>query len=408
MRPGFRTAMVCALLFGGTLLLYGRVTGFDFVNIDDPVYVTGNPMVQRGLSWAGAVWAFTAPSDYWHPLAWLSHMADCQLYGLAPAGHHFTSILWHALNAVLAFLVFRTLMGGTWRSAFAAALFAWHPLRVESVAWVTERKDVMSGCFFLLTVLAYARFAAARSAGRPACRSYGLALVFFAAGLMSKPMLVTLPFVLLLLDYWPLARQPRWPARRQVREKLPFFALAGAAGVATVLMQKSAGGFVLSLPVTARLGNAAVALVRYLGKFLWPFDLIVCYAHPGSWPVETILAAVALLLGLGATVWWQRRDRPWLATGLAWYLVTLLPVLGLVQLGFQAMADRYTWPSPARHRTRPGAVPAWADHPAVAFRGGGRGLGGARGLRPPHLEPGGCLEEFRGPFRARGPGGWPQ
>ncbi|MGH7996288.1 MAG: tetratricopeptide repeat protein [Opitutaceae bacterium] len=343
MRPATRTAIVCTLLFGGTLLLYSRTAGFGFINLDDPVYVTENPMVRAGLSWAGVVWAFTAPSDYWHPLAWLSHMLDCQLYGLSAGGHHMTSVIWHALNAVLVFFVFRRLTGGAWRSAFAAALFAWHPLRVESVAWIAERKDVMSGFFFLLTILAYARYAAARSAGRPALRAYLLTLAGFAAGLMSKPMVVTLPCVLLLLDYWPLARQPPWPVRRLVFEKLPFFALSGAAAVATVLMQKSSGAFVLSLPLGARLENAVVSLARYVGKFVWPFDLIVCYRHPDWWPAGAVLASAALVLGLAALAWWQRRNRPWIATGLAWFLVTLLPVLGIVQVGLQAMADRYTY-----------------------------------------------------------------
>jgi protein O-mannosyl-transferase len=343
MRPGIRTAIVCALLFSATLLLFLRATRCGFVNIDDPIYVTDSPMVVGGLSWAGVAWAFTAPSDYWHPLATLSHMLDCQLFGLSPAGHHSTSILWHAINAVLAFLVFRALTGGLWRSAFAAALFAWHPLRVESVVWIAERKDVMSGCFFLLTVLAYLRFAAARSAGHPARGAYLLALGAFAAGLMSKPMLVTLPFVLLLLDYWPLARQRALSARRLVLEKLPFFALAGAAAVVTVLMQRNAEAFVLDLPLAARLGNAAVSSVRYLGKFAWPFDLIVCYEHPGSWPPAAVIGSVTLLLCMVAVAWWQRRNRPWIAVGLGWYLVTLLPAIGLVQVGFQSMADRYTY-----------------------------------------------------------------
>jgi len=343
MRPGLRTAIICALLFAGTLLLFSRAERFGFVNMDDPLYVTDSPMVERGLSWAGVAWAFTAPSDYWHPLATLSHMLDCQLFGLSPAGHHSTSVLWHAINAVLAFLVFRVLTGGLWRSAFAAALFAWHPLRVESVVWITERKDVMSGCFFLLTVLAYVRFAAARSAGRPAVRAYLLALVFFAAGLMSKPMLVTLPFVLLLLDWWPLARQRRLTGRQLLLEKLPFFAMAGAAAAVTVLMQRNADAFVLKLSLADRMENAVVSFDRYLGKFVWPFDLIVCYEHPGSWPAATILGAALLISCLAAIAWWQRRARPWIAVGLGWYLVTLLPTIGLIQVGFQAMADRYTY-----------------------------------------------------------------
>jgi tetratricopeptide (TPR) repeat protein len=336
--------MACALLFGGTLLLFSRATDFGFVNYDDPSYVTDNLQVQGGLSWAGLLWAFTAPLDYWHPLTWLSHMLDWQLYGPSASGHHLTSVLWHALNAVLAFLLFRRLAGGFWRSAFAAALFAWHPLRVESVVWITERKDVMSGCFFMLTLLAYARYVAVRAAGRPAWRPHLLALACFAAGLMSKPMLVTLPLVLLLLDFWPFARGTSLAAWRQlVLEKLPFFALSAAAAVATVLMQRQAGAFVLDVPIGARAGNAVVSLVRYLGKFVWPLDLVVCYPHPGYWPALAVVGASALAIGFGCLAWQQRRSRPWIATGGLWFLVTLLPVIGLVQVGFQAMADRYTY-----------------------------------------------------------------
>lgn len=340
MRPGPRTAILCALLFAGTLLLFSRALRCDFVNFDDPGYVTANPVVQGGLSRAGILWAFTARADYWHPLAWLSHMLDCQLYGLSPAGHHLSSVLWHALNAVLAYLLFQSLVGGPWRSAFAAALFAWHPLRVESVVWISERKDVMSGCFFLLTLLAYADFARSHAAGRPSRRSYLLALGLFAAGLMSKPMLVTLPLILLVLDAWPL---PHRPLRRLLLEKLPFFALSAAAAAATLVMQGKEGAFVLRLPLGARFANAAVSLVRYLGKALWPFDLAVCYPHPGSWPAAAVLGSAALLLALAGAAWWQLRDRPWIAAGLGIFLIALLPVLGLIQVGFQAMADRYTY-----------------------------------------------------------------
>jgi Flp pilus assembly protein TadD len=341
MRSGTRTAFVSALLFGSTVLLFSRTLGGSFVILDDPEYITGNPVVQRGLTWAGAAWAFTAPSDYWHPLAWLSHMLDCQLYGLSAPGHHLTSILWHGLNAVLVFLLFRALTGAFWRSVFAAALFAWHPLRVESVAWIAERKDVMSGCFFLLTLLAYVRYA--RADGGPARRNYLLALAAFAAGLMSKPMLVMTPFVLLALDHWPLARERQISARRRLLEKLPFFALAGAAAVATVRMQQNTGAFVLQLSLGDRLGNGIVSLARYLGKFFWPFDLIVCYPHPGAWPAVAIGGAAILLLGLAIIAWRQRRDRPWIATGFIWYLLTVLPVIGIIQVGIQAMADRYTY-----------------------------------------------------------------
>ena len=340
----FRTALVCAALFGGTLLLFSRATDCGFTNYDDPGYVTDNPHVQGGVSWDGLRWAFIARADYWHPLTWLSHMLDWQLYGPSAAGHHFTSVLWHALNAVLVFLLFRRLAGRFWLSALAAALFAWHPLRVESVVWITERKDVMSGSFFLLTLLAYARYVAIRTAGRPAWRTYVLALACFAAGLMSKPMLVTLPLVLLLLDFWPFARGTSPAAwRHLVLEKLPFFALSVATTVITVLMQQHAGAFVLDLPVGARLENAVVSIARYLGKFAWPFDLVVCYPHPGSWPATAVTAALALALGLAVLAWWQRHARPWIAVGLGWFLVILLPVCGLIQVGFQAMADRYTY-----------------------------------------------------------------
>ncbi len=343
-RPGFRTAAVCAVLFAGTVLLFSRAMQCGFLNYDDPSYVTQNAHVQGGLSWAGVAWAFTAPADYWHPLTWLSHMLDWQLYGSVAAGHHLTSVLWHALNAALAFLLFRRLGAGAGLAAFAAALFAWHPLRVESVVWISERKDVMSGCFFLLTLLAYLGYARRRAAGRSWGRAYGLTVVAFAAGLMSKPILVALPLVLLALDFWPLARRaPEAPLQLRLLEKLPFFGLAGAASVATVLMQHNVGAFVLDLPPGARAGNAVVSLARYLGKFLWPVDLIVCYSHPGAWPAAAILGAAALVLGLSWLAWRERRRRPWLATGWLWYLLMLLPVLGLVQVGFQAMADRYTY-----------------------------------------------------------------
>jgi Flp pilus assembly protein TadD len=331
-------------LFGATLLLHSRCFGNAFLNFDDPVYVTANPDVRGGLSWAGLVWAFTAMNDYWHPLTWLSHMLDWQLYGEAPAGHHVTSVLWHSLNASLVFLVFRRLAGGFWSPAIAAAFFAWHPLRIESVAWITERKDVMSGCFFLLTLLAYTRYADMQAAGRHAWKSYLLALASFALGLMSKPMLVSVPLVLLLLDFWPLRRASTFAGWRGLLvEKIPFFVLSAATAILTVLMQRRIGAFVLELPLGARLGNAVVSIARYLGKTLWPFDLIVCYSHPGFWPVLTVIASVLLLLALCALAGWRRREQPALAAGLGWFLITLLPVIGILQVGLQAMADRYTY-----------------------------------------------------------------
>jgi protein O-mannosyl-transferase len=344
MRPRTRTATACVLLFAGTLLLFCRATRFGFINYDDPTYLTDNPQVQGGLSWAGLRWAFAGQADYWHPLSWLSHMLDWQLYGPSAGGHHLTSVLWHALNAALAFLVFQRLAGGFWRSLFAAALFAWHPLRVESVVWITERKDVMSGCFFLLTLLSYARYVSVRNAGGPAWRPYLITLACFAAGLMCKPMVVSLPLVLLALDFWPFSRGGS-PARwwHLVIEKLPFLALSAAAGVTTIYMQRHSDAFVLDLPMAARAGNAVVSLARYLGKFFWPVDLVVCYPHPGYWPIAAVVAAAALTLALCWLAWRQRRARPWTAVGLGWFLVCLLPAIGLIQVGFQSMADRYTY-----------------------------------------------------------------
>jgi tetratricopeptide (TPR) repeat protein len=342
--PSFRAVIVSALLFATSVLIFSRAIGCGFLNYDDPGYVTNNPQVQGGVTWSSVVWAFTAPVDYWHPLTWLTHMLDWQVYGPSASGHHLTSVLWHALNAVLAFLVFQRLSGGFWRSAFAAAMFAFHPLRVESVVWITERKDVMSGCFFLLTLLAYGNYVDARTGGRTAWRKYLLTLTCFVAGLMSKPMLVTLPLVLLLMDFWPFNRASSpTMIRFLICEKLPFLALACADAVATVLMQEHIRGFVLDLPLGARVANAAVSLARYLGKFFWPFDLVICYPHPGSWPLPEVIMATMLLLGIFALAWWQRRARPWIAVGVCWFIITLLPVVGLVQAGFQAMADRYTY-----------------------------------------------------------------
>lgn len=343
-RPRVPTALACAVLFVGTVLLFSRALSSDFVILDDPVYVTDNPQVRSGLSWHGLAWAFTAPSANWHPLTWLSHMLDWQVYGPAPWGHHLTSVLWHALNAALAFLVFRRLGGGFWLSSLAAAVFAWHPLRAESVAWIAERKDVMSGCFFLLTILAYTRYVERRRTGQTAWRSYALTAACFLGGLMSKPMVVTLPLLLLVLDAWPLRRLAS--ARDLgplVLEKLPFFVLSGAVAVVTVLMQHGEGAFVLDVPLDARAGNAVVSIVRYLGKFFGPFGLIATYPHPGYWPGPIVAGSVVLVGAVSVLAWMQRAARPWIAAGWLWFLITLVPVLGLLQVGVQAMADRYSY-----------------------------------------------------------------
>lgn len=363
-RPSLQTALICALLFAGTMLLFSRGLGYDFSNYDDPSYVTNNGHVQAGFTADSLRWAFTGHADYWHPLTWLSHMLDWQLYGDNAAGHHLTSVLWHALNAVLAFAVLRRLTSFYWTSAFAAALFAWHPLRVESVVWITERKDVMSGCFFLLTVWAYAAYVKRREtpvpgpatpAGGPRRGGSGgfylLTLALFLASLMCKPMMVALPAMLLLLDVWPLNRielspsTPGWWRRAGwlLVEKVPFLALSAVISVITVLMQQHQGAFVLQLSFSARLANALVSVARYLGKFFWPFELAVAYPHPGQWPLFAVLSATVLVLLLTVVGVWQRRRQPWLLVGWLGFLVTLLPAIGLLQVGFQAMADRYTY-----------------------------------------------------------------
>ncbi len=476
--PRSKELLLCALLFSVVFCVFLPATRNEFVNYDDYLYVTDNPQVTSGLTWAGVGWALgSTEAANWHPLTWLSHMLDYQLFGLHAWGHHLTSILFHALNAVLVLLVLRTLTGATWRSFLVAALFGLHPLRVESVAWVAERKDVLSAFFGLLAIWAYAAYARkspvsslqspvslksqvsslqpGTSAGdrkqepghRPAQSGshelegletgdrrletgaiiqhpasstpndaphstlyarrlipspslwYALALLCFALGLMSKPMLVSLPFVLLLLDYWPLQRfrlrsdapteefkvqGSRFkvqgsgesagsgagnaecgpagtaldpfkfkiknlklnisPALPLLREKLPFLALAAISCVITLLAQRGGGAMEsLQVPLLARLGNALVSYCRYLGKLVWPVHLSPFYPHPGSWPIGTVLLAAVLLGAIFVAVVAQRRSRPWLLAGWLWFVVTLLPVIGLVQVGQQAMADRYSY-----------------------------------------------------------------
>jgi tetratricopeptide (TPR) repeat protein len=339
-----------------TFAVFLPVVHHDFVSYDDNLFVTENYRVQSGLSLRGAGWAFTTLSaSNWFPLTWLSHMLDVELFGMDPGGHHLTNLLWHLANTVLLFLLLRSMTGALWRSFFAAALFGVHPLHVESVAWVAQRRDVLSTFFLLLTLLAYGWYV--RS---PGWKRYLPVAVCLACGLMAKPMLVTLPFVLLLLDVWPLGRlgpAPR-PApdgggrvspvscRRAVAEKVPLAALAAAAAAVTVVAQ-ARGGTVGTLevhPLAIRLGNAVVSYTVYLVKTVWPRDLAVFYPHPGR-GLEWWKAAAALLflLAVTAAVTAARRRRPYLAVGWFWYLGTLVPVIGLVQVGSQAMADRYTY-----------------------------------------------------------------
>jgi tetratricopeptide (TPR) repeat protein len=350
--------VVCALLGAAVLAVFWPALRCGFVNYDDPAYVTQNWHVLRGLSWAGARWALTAvASSNWHPLTWLSHMLDCQWYGLQPQGHHLTSLLLHGANSVLLFLLLNRLTGALWRSAIVAAMFALHPLRVESVVWISERKDVLSSFFWMLTVGAYVCYAeefkvqpafAKATAGKRSKFKvfYALALALFALALMSKPMVVTLPFVLLLLDYWPLGRLEFGPkfSWRPVVEKIPFFALAAASSLVTFLVQDRAGAVASAarFPLGVRLENVPVAYIRYLTRTFWPADLAAFYPYVG-WRTGEIIGAVALLAGVTALAIWRARTSPYLAVGWFWFLGMLVPTIGLVQAGGQSLADRYSY-----------------------------------------------------------------
>ena len=333
------TLLCCGFLLLAVGLVFGQTARHAFVNLDDNVYVYENPHVSHGLTGQGLVWAFShSHVANWHPLTWLSLMLDCQLYGLHAGGCHLTNVLLHAATAVLLLLVLWRMTGELWPSVFVAALFAVHPLRVESVAWVTERKDVLSGLLFLLTIAAYLRYVRHPfSTGR-----YLTVVAFFATGLMAKPMLVTLPLVLLLLDYWPLGRFSL--RRRMVLEKLPLFALAAASCVLTLGVQGDSLTLNEHLSLSWRIGNALLAYVAYLGHFLYPLGLAALYPRMGpDLPLGKLCLAVFVLAGItAAAVLWRER-RPYLLVGWLWYLVMMVPVIGLVPVGLQPMADRFTY-----------------------------------------------------------------
>jgi Flp pilus assembly protein TadD len=361
------TALICLALAVVTTALYWPMTHHNFVNFDDDDYITNNSHVQAGLTRAGVIWAFqTGAAANWHPLTWLSHMLDCQLYGLYPGGHHSTSLIFHVATSVLLFLLLKQLTGALWRSAFVAALFAWHPLHVESVAWAAERKDVLSAFFWMLTLMAYARYARESKVQGPKSKVfYGLSLLAFACGLMSKPMVVTLPFVLLLLDFWPLNRFSSFQfqisiseepstlnhppstesAFRLVYEKLPFFALTLATSIVTYFVQTS--GRELWSPAErgflSRLANALWAYERYISKTFWPVDLSIFYPYPHHWPAGLVIGAALLLAIWSGLLIWRARQNPGLFVGWFWFLGTLIPTIGLVQVGSQSMADRYMY-----------------------------------------------------------------
>ncbi len=372
---------ICLFLGLLTLAVYWPVKNCEFIAYDDPLYVVSNPHLKPGLTLDGVLWALgSGRACNWHPLTWLSLMVDVSLFGIDPAGSHLVNLLLHVMNTLLLFLVLRQFTGARWRSAFVAAIFAMHPLHVESVAWISERKDVLSGLFWLLTLGAYGRYVRKRSTagncgsnpvGTPAGRlwsfDYVLVVLFFVLGLMSKPMLVTLPLVLLLLDYWPLGRWtlPRPPLGGSavppsdhsgpsrpfstlvplLREKVPLFALSGISCLVTFLVQGHGGAIapLERIPIGARVENAFVACARYLGKAFWPAGLAIPYPHPVHWPIACVVLAVLLVAGLSAAALWTRRKLPFVVVGWLWFLVTLTPVIGLVQVGVQSMADRYTY-----------------------------------------------------------------
>ena len=416
-----RVSSICLVLAALVLAVYWPVGHFAFIDYDDPAFITGNPQVRVGVTWSSVRYALAqSVVGNWHPVTTLSHILDCQIFGVHPGPMHFVNAAFHAANALLLFLVLRRMTGAIWRSAIVAAFFALHPLRVESVAWISERKDVLSAFFFLLTIWAYVRYvqvqslesrvqpaATARQRGEsPKSKAqsqrsvvssqwsvvrgpwsvvrgrwsvargpWSLSLLFFTLGLMSKPMLITLPFVLLLLDYWPLGRIAEWGLRsaesRDTRhasrftfhasrftlvpllvEKLPFFALAAIFSVVTLVIQTRVGATAVNARFTLadRVGNALVSYVKYLGKTFWPTDLAIIYPHPGlhfpfsdQWPEWQLSATALVLVAISALCLCEVRRRPYLAVGWFWYLGMMVPVIGLIQVGEQAMADRYTY-----------------------------------------------------------------
>jgi tetratricopeptide (TPR) repeat protein len=354
--PARRTLLLCLLLTAVVLVFYNLVGHNGFLNYDDDGYITGNPHVRAGLTWATVKWAFTTfDQGNWHPLTWISHALDFELFGLHPGGHHYMNVLLHAANAVLLFLLLQSATGFRWRSLMVAALFALHPMNVESVAWAAERKNVLSTMFFLLALYSYVWYAR-----RPGLRRYGAVAFFFALALLSKPQVIALPFLLLLWDYWPLGRigapvvrgpkaqgenVPRLSSGWLVLEKAPLLLLSVVSAVVTIKAQK-AGLAVQTFSrysLFLRLETAVVSYVRYLEKALWPSKLVALYPHPIQlYPAWQVGAAVVLLLLITALVL-RERDRRYLAVGWLWFLGSLVPMIGLVQVGFQAIADRYAY-----------------------------------------------------------------
>ena len=339
---------ISIVLIALTWAVFAQTGGYQFVNYDDPLYVLDNAHVRAGLTWRGIAWAFThVHSQNWHPLTTMSHMLDCQLFGVNPGAHHLVNVFFHSIAAVLLFILLAQITNSIWASAFVAAVFAIHPLRVESVAWIAERKDVLSGVFFMLTLLAYFRWTRKPTVGR-----YLAVSVLFACGLMSKPMLITTPIVLLLLDYWPLNRSQKSQDRGQNRlvwsklliEKIPLFALSIGSCFATLWAQNFALGSTQFLPLQWRVTNALFSYFEYVRQMFWPVDLIPFYVHPENrLEIWRLLIAAISLIALTAIVIVRRKQNPYLLVGWLWYIVMLIPVIGIVQVGLQGHADRYTY-----------------------------------------------------------------
>jgi tetratricopeptide (TPR) repeat protein len=348
--------LIVVFLAAATLLAFWQVNYCDFINFDDDVYVTQNKYIQNGITVEGIRWAFTTTyAANWHPLTWISHMLDVQLFGLNPRWHHLTNLFFHVANTLLLFVVLNRMTKALWQSAFAAALFAIHPLHVESVAWVAERKDVLSTFFWMLTLGAYFYYV-----DRPGLRRYLAVLVLFALGLMAKPMLVTLPFVLLLLDFWPLNRLEQkkeklaaeqlkapqyWWAlvRPLLSEKVPLFCLATVSCIVTYIAQTGAVASIGAFPLSGRIANAFVSYVFYIDKMIWPTDLALLYPHPREWPLWLTAGAALPIVAATIIVFFKAEKYPYAAVGWFWYIGTLVPVIGLVQVGSQTRADRYTY-----------------------------------------------------------------
>ncbi|MGB7768190.1 MAG: hypothetical protein WBN22_04975 [Verrucomicrobiia bacterium] len=366
----YRTWLACLALVLGTLAIYWPARHYGFVDYDDNDYVFNNPTVRSGLSWWGLVWSFVDQhASNWHPLTWLSHMLDCQLFGLHAGAHHMVNVLFHCANAVLLLLLLNSMTGAFWRSAFVAALFAWHPLRVESVAWLSERKDVLSGFFFMLTLWMYVLHvkreifpspenvdAKLRSKFTSASRRsifYKLSLVFFVLGLLSKPMLVTVPLVLLLIDFWPLNRFAAFSrnasgmkiVKSLVAEKMPFFLFSLVIGIITFFAQREGGATTAgaSLGILSRMGDVMIGYLSYLEMIFWPQNLTCLYLRTDHVNIRSLLLAASVLIGISILVVANLRRRPYLGVGWLWFLGMLLPVSGLIPFGLQSIADRYTY-----------------------------------------------------------------